>query len=419
MKHSKRAAVAAAVVALALAGTGCSTKAQESDGGKAGADGVKTGPGVTEKTIKLAALTDLSGPYATLGKSIVQAQKMWADDVNKNGGICDRKIEIVVKDHGYDVQKARSAYTEVSPDVLALPQVIGSPVVAALKDSVAKDKILTFPQAWAASLLGEDAIQVMGTTYDIDMINAVDFLSREGGVKKGDKIGHVFFEGDYGQSALEGAKAAAKERGLTVVEQKIKPTDTDLSAQVSALRAAKVKAVLISAGPTQTASLVGVSAAKGFTVPVVTSAPGYAPQLLKTPAGPALEKMLHIVSATPPVSHDLPDLEKMVADYQKKYPKELVDSGTLSGYSAVNVLDADLRAACEAKDLTREGLVKAHRAQSEHKGFGVTQDFSDASQPATYASYISKPDPKKTGGSVLVEDVHELPEAREYFKNRS
>lgn len=129
--------------------------------------------------------------------------------------------------------------------------------------------------------------------------------------------------------------------------------------------------------------------------------------------------MLHIVSATPPVSHDLPDLEKMVADYQKKYPKELVDSGTLSGYSAVTALDADLRAACEAKDLTREGLVKAHRAQSEHKGFGVTQDFSDASQPATYASYISKPDPKKVGGSVLVEDAHELPEAREYFKNRS
>ncbi|KNE81802.1 MULTISPECIES: ABC transporter substrate-binding protein [Streptomyces] len=419
MKHSRRAAVAAAVVALALAGTGCSTKAQESGGGEAGADGIKTGPGVTEKTIKLAALTDLSGPYATLGKSIVQAQKMWAEGVNKDGGICDRKIEIVVKDHGYDVQKARSAYTEVSPDVLAMPQVVGSPVVASLKDTVAKDKILTYPMAWAASLLGEDAIQVMGTTYDIDMINAVDFLERKSGVKKGDKIGHVYFEGDYGQSALEGSTYAAEKRGMKIVEQKIKPTDTDLSAQVSALRAAKVKAVLISAGPTQTASLVGVSAAKGFTVPVVSSAVGFAPQLLKTPAGPALEKMLHIVTAQPPVSHDLPDLQKMVSDYQKKYPKELVDSGTLSGYHAAMLMDSDLRAACKAKDLTREGLVKAHRSQSKHEGLGVTQDFSDASQPATFSSYMVKPDAKKVGGTVLVEDTHELPEAREYFKNRS
>lgn len=294
---------------------------------------------------------------------------------------------------------------------------IGSPVVAALEDSIESDKMLTFPQAWAASLLGKDAIQVMGTTYDIDMISAVDFLTREGGVKKGDKIGHVHFEGDYGQNALEGSRFAAKEKGLTVVGQKIQATDTD--AQVTALRSAKVKAVLISAGPTQTASLVGVSAAKGFAVPVVTSAPGYAPQLLKTPAGPALEKMLHIVTAAPPVSSDLPDVRKMVAGYEKAHPKELVDSGTLSGCSAAVLLGADLEAACEAKDLTRAGLVKAHRAKDSHKGLGMVQDFSDPAQPATFASSLTKPDVKAAGGTVLVEDSHELPEAREYFKNRS
>ena len=35
----------------------------------------------------LGALTDLTGPYATLGKSIVQAQQMWADEANAEGGI--------------------------------------------------------------------------------------------------------------------------------------------------------------------------------------------------------------------------------------------------------------------------------------------------------------------------------------------
>ncbi|MEU8354223.1 ABC transporter substrate-binding protein, partial [Streptomyces sp. NPDC048845] len=235
-RASRAVAAAAVAAALALTGAGCSTKAEDAGGGgKAGADGVKTGPGVTGKTVKLAALTDLSGPYATLGKSIVQAQQLWADEFNEAGGVCGRKVEIVVKDHGYDVQKAQAAYTEVSPDVIAMPQVIGSPVVASLQDAVERDKILTFPQAWAASLLGREAVQIVGTTYDIDMISAVDFLTREQGLKKGDKIGHVFFEGDYGENALEGSRYAAKGAGLTVVDQKIKASDTDLSAQVTAL----------------------------------------------------------------------------------------------------------------------------------------------------------------------------------------
>ncbi|MCZ9337055.1 ABC transporter substrate-binding protein, partial [Streptomyces sp. TRM76130] len=75
--------------------------------------------------------------------SIVQAQQMWADEVNAAGGICEREVEIVVKDHGYDVQKAVAAYAEISSDVVALPQVIGSPVVSALLDDIERDNVLT------------------------------------------------------------------------------------------------------------------------------------------------------------------------------------------------------------------------------------------------------------------------------------
>ncbi|GAA0643861.1 hypothetical protein GCM10009535_21520 [Streptomyces thermocarboxydovorans] len=122
--------VLAGALALLLAVSGCSSKADGGDKGGDAADGVRTGPGVSADAIRLGSLTDLTGPYATLGKSIVQAQQMWADEVNAKGGICGRKIEIVVKDHGYDVQKAVTAYADISADIVAMPQVIGSPVVA-------------------------------------------------------------------------------------------------------------------------------------------------------------------------------------------------------------------------------------------------------------------------------------------------
>ncbi|MFF0461816.1 ABC transporter substrate-binding protein [Streptomyces mexicanus] len=413
--RTTRTALAAALAAVLLAAAACSSKAGDQGGG-GGADGVKTGPGVSAETIRLGALTDLTGPYATLGKSIVQAQQMWADETNAQGGICHRKIEIVVKDHGYDVQKAVTAYADISSDVVALPQVIGSPVVAALLDDIQRDRMLTFPQAWAASLLGKDAVQVLGTTYDLDMIAAVDFLTRTGKVAEGDTVGHVYFEGDYGDNALEGSRWAAGKAGLKVVGQKIKATDTDLSAQVSALRKAGVKAVLISAGPAQTASLAGVAASRGLRVPIVSSAPGYAPQLMKTPAAAALEAMVHVVSAAPAVSSDLPGVERMVASYTKKYPGSPVDSGVLSGYNAALVLGADLKKACEQGGLTREDVVKAHRSRKNaDTGLGTPQDFTDVSRPAARSTYVLKPDRRAVGGLVNVEQAHEAPGVEEYL----
>ncbi|MFI2635260.1 ABC transporter substrate-binding protein [Streptomyces collinus] len=415
-----RTLLATALAALLLAGTGCSSKADSSGSTADGADGIKAGPGVTDKTIRLGALTDLTGPYATLGKSIVQAQQMWADEVNARGGICDRRIEIVVKDHGYDVQKAVTAYADLSQDVVALPQVIGSPVMAALLDDIERDKVLTFPQAWAASLLDRDAVQVLGTTYDIDMIAAVDFLTRTKGLSKGDTIGHVYFEGDYGANALEGSRWAAKKAGLKLAGQKIKATDTDLSAQVSALRKEGVKAILISAGPAQTASLVGVAASRGLKVPVVSSAPGYAPQLMKTPAAPALAAMLNVVSAAPAVSSDLAGVRKMVAAYKKKYPDSLVDSGVLSGYNAAQLMGTDLKKACENGSLAREDVVKAHRSQSGvDVGLGTAQDFSDKAQPANTSTYVYKPDAKAVGAAVNVEDAHTAPGVEQYLASRT
>jgi len=410
-----RTLIATALAALLIAG--CSSKAESDKPGDA-ADGVKTGPGVTDDRIRLGALTDLTGPYATLGKSIVQAQKMWADETNAAGGICGRKVEIVVEDHGYDVQKAVTAYADLSSDVVALPQVIGSPVVAALIDDIERDNLLTFPQAWAASLLGKDPVQVLGTTYDVDMIAAVDFLTRTKGLKKGDTIGHVYFEGDYGANALEGSTWAAKRAGLKIVDQKIKATDTDLSAQVSALREAGVKAVLISAGPAQTASLAGVAASRGLRVPIVSSAPGFAPQLMKTPAAKALEAMLHVVSAAPAVSSELPGVKKMVAEYEKKFPGSPVDSGVLSGYNAAQLLGADLKKACEAGSLAREDVVKAHRSQKNaDTGLGTPQDFSDVDRPASVETYVLKPDAKAVGGIVVAEEAHKAPGVEEYLNS--
>ncbi|MGW4935841.1 ABC transporter substrate-binding protein, partial [Streptomyces sp. NPDC004166] len=324
MKRTYGARAAAGALAALLVLAGCSSKAKDDGGGgDKSAGGVKTGEGISGKTITLGALTDLTGVYATLGKSVTQAQQLYVKQLNAAGGVCGYKVALTVRDHGYDPQKAVAGYTELEPKVLGFAQFIGSPFVAAVKNRIdGQDKDLVLPQAWSSALLGSSYIRVIGSTYDIETINAVDFLINKKGLKKGDKIGHVYFEGDYGESALVGSKHIAQEAGLTVVEQKIKPTDNDMTAQVAALKQAGVKAIVISAGPRQAASLVGVAAAGGFDVPVIGNNSAFAPQLLATQAGPALMKNYYVASPSLPIGADTPEAKKLVADYKAAYPSD-------------------------------------------------------------------------------------------------
>lgn len=401
----KRATAAVTALAALLALAACNSKANDDDGDKKGAGGVKTGDGISGKTINLGVLTDMTGVYATLGKSVTQAQQLYVKQTNADGGICGHKLKLTIRDHGYDPQKAVAAYTELEPDVLGFAQFIGSPFVAAVKQRVDGNKGLVLPQAWSANLLGSPYVRVVGSTYDLETINAIDFLMKEKGLKKGDKLGHVYFEGDYGENALKGSQHMAKESGLTVVEQKIKPTDNDMTAQVSALKKAGVKGIVISAGPRQAASLVGVAAAGKFDVPIIGNNSAFSPQLLGTQAGPALAKNYYVASPTLPIGADTAAAKKLVADYKAAYPKDALDNGVTAGWTAASVFGEALKKACDSKDLTREGVDKALLTIDAYDtGFGVTQNFTDPKSPSSKESVILRPDKSATGGMKVVRE---------------
>ncbi|MHB9854646.1 ABC transporter substrate-binding protein [Streptomyces krungchingensis] len=416
MRTTYTARVAAGALAALLVLAGCSSKAKDDDGDKQSAGGVKTGDGISGKTISLGVLTDMTGVYATLGKSVTQAQQLYVKQVNAGGGVCGYKLALTVRDHSYDPQKAVSGYTELAPKVLGFTQFIGSPFVAAVKQRIdGQDKGLVLPQAWSATLLGSPYIRVIGSTYDIETINAIDFLMKEKGLKKGDKIGHVYFEGDYGENALAGSKYMAKKAGLQVVEQKIKPTDNDMTGQVAALKQAKVKAIVISAGPRQAASLVGVAAAGKFPVPIIGNNSAFAPQLLATQAGPALTANYYVASPSLPIGADTPQAKKLVEDYKAAYPKDSLDNGVVAGWTAAAAFGEALKKACAAKDLTREGVDKALLTiNAFDPGFGITQDFSDPKSASSKQSVILRPDKSAVGGMKVVREAEASSAAEGY-----
>jgi ABC-type branched-subunit amino acid transport system substrate-binding protein len=404
----------AVVLALTVAACG---KGGDDDG-DASAGGVKTGPGATADTLTLGYLPDLSGVFAPNGKSMMEGAKLYWDAKNQAGGICDRKVELEVQDTGYDPQKAVAAYQQISGDVIGLGLVLGSSITAALLPSVEQDGMFLNFAGWTSDILPNENVAIAGTTYDIEAINAVDFLMREHGIKDGDTIGHLYFEGDYGENALKGSKYAADKHSLKIVEQKITPADTDMTGQVAAFRRAKVKAILFSAAPPQAASLAGIAASQKFDVPIVANGPGWTPQLLDTPAADALAANYYVVSSMAPLGLDADGVKKFLDAYQQAYPKGTPSSnGSLYAYAGAQIADAALTKACEDKNLTRQGVLDALRSLDALDTGGTIAgklNFTDPAQPPSRLVYIAKVSKDAPGGLAPLGDAQTAADAEDY-----
>ena len=386
---------AAVLLALALAATGCSTKAKTTDtGGGTAAGGVKTGPGVTASTITLGVLTDESGVFASLGKTVSQGNQLGVDELNAAGKICGRTIELDVKDHGYDVQKAASLYAAQAPKVAGVLQLLGSPMTTALLPNLATDHMLAATATWASTLLKSNDIQISGATYDIEMVNGISYLVDQKKINKGDKIGHIYFEGAYGANGLAGSTYAASKLGLTVVPVQVKATETDMSAAVNKLKGEGVKAIMLTVGPKQTGSAVGAAAAAGLDVPFLGNNPTYSPLLLGVKGlGPLLEKNFYLSASFSPLSADNPVEKKLLAAFEAKYSGQEANAGVSYGYGVAKIYGQTLKAACDAKDLSREGIEKAFRTLTNVTTDGVIAplDYSKPGEIPSRQTYVIRP----------------------------
>lgn len=422
IRRTPRAATAL-IAGLALAGTFTACGGDDDDttgaaGAEAPASGeLKTGPGVTADTIRLGVLTDTSGVFAGLGGPLSDGNRAFWQEQNEKGGVCDRRVTLSVKDHGYDPQKAVAQYRQMKDDVLAFNQLLGSPITAALLPNLQSDKMVSVLASWASPLTANPNVMIVGATYDVEMINGIDRMVEDGKISSGDKVGHIFFEGEYGENGLAGSKHGAEKNGLELVEQKIKATDTDLSGQVAALRRDGVKAILVNTGPRQLASIAGVAAASGLNVPILASGPSFDPALLATPAAKALKANVTIVAGTSAYASEAPGAAESRAAYEKHYPKGDAKYSVNAGYAESKGMFELLAKACENKDLTREGLQKALRQLDAVDMQGLvagTLDYSELGNPPSREVYLYSIDEKTKGGVKQIGEPFATENAKAY-----
>ncbi|GGJ65646.1 ABC transporter substrate-binding protein [Streptomyces brasiliensis] len=415
VKRSMQWGIAAAAVSVAL--TGCAGGAS---GSTANADGVKIDYGVKDKELTIGVVSDLSGPFSAQGQSMVAGNQIYFNERNTGDKICGYTVKLDVQDHGYDVQKAQTAFNGMEPKVLAVTQLLGSPQIGALAPAMTNSETTTILSGWSsAGLASADQpnnayYAVVGTTLPVAVIDGLSYLAQQGAIKDGNPIGHIHLTGDMGDNALKGSKAYAKKHNLKLTDIEVTGQEVDLTSQLAKLKRAGVKAVLVTAPPKTTGQLAAAMQAARMDLPILASAPAYSPTLVdaSSPTKDFIER--HLLATTPlvPFGDDTETSAKVAKEFDEGKKSGLIAGSAVAnqevnyGYAMSVVLGDALDAACKAGDLTRAGLHKA-LGTLDHVTTGVTVDldYTDRSRTPSTKAYIVKPDGSAVGGGKLVTEV--------------
>ncbi len=197
--------------------------------------------GVARDEVRIATITDLSGPLAGYGKDIRNGMQLRVGEINEQGGIHGRKITLLVEDAGYDPKRTvLAAQKLVNQDkVFAIVGTFGSAHAnAAMPVMFAKNVVSLFPLALSRDMyepVHKYKYALISSYFD-QMLAVVPKLYREKGAKKACAI---YQDDDYGMEVLKGAEAGLKTLNVEVTEKtSFKRGATDFSSQVARMKAA-------------------------------------------------------------------------------------------------------------------------------------------------------------------------------------
>jgi branched-chain amino acid transport system substrate-binding protein len=174
-------------------------------------------PGVTPTTIVLGQSTALSGPAAQLGIQMNVGLKVYFDQVNAQGGVHGRRIEVRTLDDKYEAKLAAENTRKLIEEekVFALIAYVGTPTSSAALPIFTEAKVPFFGPFTGAQLLHEPfnryVFNIRASYFD-ETEKIVEQL-----VSTGIKRIAVFYQNDnYGMAGLAGTERAMTRRNMKI-----------------------------------------------------------------------------------------------------------------------------------------------------------------------------------------------------------
>jgi len=334
------------------------------------------GPGVSDTDIRLGVLTDESGPRKGIGVLRLRAARVFFQALNDDGGIKGRRVHLVFGDHQSSREVAVEKYLDMRDSVLMYEQMFP---VAFFKDELARDEILASPVARYSSLAGDRHLVMTGTSYRVEMSNAVDWLAGTLNNPNGTRIGAVTQPDDYGADALAGIEDGARTHGFDLVAKlTFQPADHDYSSQVTALKEAGVEHIFMATTPRATAEIVEGCADIGFTPGFIGNTFSFDPQIIID--NPKLKSLFEngwkTSGAFAHWGEDVPGMKTMLDAVRRYAPDQKPDAFFVQGWIQAGIVAEILERAAAADDLTRPGMARALDTMADVETGGLSGRLS-------------------------------------------
>ena len=342
-------------------------------GGQSAESSKVTEIGVTDSTITIGTWGPLTGPAALWG-NVTRGIDSYFQYVNENGGIHGRKINVVMKDDGYQPSKTVAAVREMveKDKVFAFVGGIGTAPCLAVMDYIGRNKIPWVSPTSGATHWAYPPQNNLFSTYSLyfdESFTQVDYIINTLEAKK---IAMIYQNDDFGKSGLVGVKVALEKHGLELLEEvSTEVTDQDLGSHVAKLKESGAEVVIMQVLPRQGAIITGTAAVMGFSPTWMTNSTLGDTELMYGITEGRWEGMLF--SGFFNLESDA-DLKGYQAAAKAKYPDVPWNTFMASGFLFAEPVGQALKDA--GPDLTREKFIKAMEGLNNFVGLGFPISFS-------------------------------------------
>jgi branched-chain amino acid transport system substrate-binding protein len=299
------------LVSLALVACGGGEKATEDAGPR----------GVTDDNIVIGSHTDLSGGLAIWGVPLTNGQRMRYDEVNANGGIHGRQIELIVEDSQYQMPLAIKATNKLLnvDDIFLMVGSMGTPMNIALMPRMFEADVPNlFPLTAAVQM--HEPLHPMKFNYFVSYRDQIRggmmHLVEQTGVQK---VCLQAVANDYGHENEVGFESAVEELGLHVVYTgRHKTTETDFVGTATAIKNSGCEMLVLGTLIKDTILLYSAIRDAGWEGPVVSNMVSYVPEISAAANG-ATEGLYAAASFYVPDFETEGAEDEWIGDWHKRY----------------------------------------------------------------------------------------------------
>ena len=288
---------------------------------------------LAQDTIKVGAILAVTGPASFLGSPEAKTLEMMVADINAKGGIGGKKVVLIIKDSGASSEKAISFAKQLIEEekVLAIIGPSTSGETMAIKALAEESKTPLLSCAAAEVIVNPVASYVYKTPQkDSQAVIRIFQQMKKMGISK---IGVLSSNTGFGKAGKDQIEKLAAEHGIQIVVSEVYDSKaTDLTAEVTKIKAANVQAIVNwSIEPAQ-AIVIKNARQLGLTIPIFQShgfgnigyvkAAGVAAEGVIFPAGRLL-----IADQLPASNPQKSVLVSYKSDYEAKYKEDVSTFG--------------------------------------------------------------------------------------------